>query len=98
MLTLKVTKERKGPVLKTTIETDPHGSVESWSTFSEIDNLNTKTISEARDNYEKVFITIRRTLEQNEQFCCDDESDRLSLTQSIVDLLRQSNLINKEKS
>ena len=98
MLTLKVTKERRCPILRTTIETDPHGSVESWSMFSEIDNLNIKDISEAQNNYEKTFITIRKTLEQNEQFCCDDESDRLSLTQSIVDILRQSNLINKENS
>lgn len=93
-----MTKERRGPILRTTIETDPHGSVESWSMFSEIDNLNTKDISEAQNNYEKTFITIRKTLEQNEQFCCDDESDRLSLTQSIVDILRQNNLINKENS
>lgn len=95
---MKVTKERRGPILRTTIETDPHGSVESWSMFSEIDNLNTKDITEAQNNYEKTFITIRKTLEQNEQFCCDDESDRLSLTQSIVDILRQNNLINKENS
>ena len=95
---MKVTKERRGPILRTTIETDPHGSVESWSMFSEIDNLNIKDITEAQNNYEKTFITIRKTLEQNEQFCCDDESDRLSLTQSIVDILRQSNLINKENS
>lgn len=93
-----MTKERRGPILRTTIETDPHGSVESWSMFSEIDNLNTKDITEAQNNYEKTFITIRKTLEQNEQFCCDDESDRLSLTQSIVDILRQNNLINKENS
>jgi hypothetical protein len=84
-------------VLKTIIETDPHGSVESWSMFSEIDNLNTKSISQAENNYEKTFIKIRETLEQNEQFCCDDESDRLSLTQSIVDILRQNNLIRKEE-
>lgn len=93
---MKVTKQRKGAVLKTVIEGDPHGSVESWSMFSEIDNLNTKVISQAENNYERTFIKIRETLEQNEQFCCDDESDRLSLTQSITDILRQSNLISKE--
>lgn len=94
---MKVTKQRIGKALRTTIEGDPHGSVESWSMFSEIDNLDTKTISEARDNYEKTFIKIREVLEQNEQFCCDDESDRLSLTQSIADILRQSSLIRKEE-
>lgn len=93
---MKVTKKRIGKTLRTTIESDSHGSVESWSMFSEIDNLDTKDITEAQNNYEKTFIKIRETLEQNEQFCCDDESDRLSLTQTIADILRQSNLIRKE--
>lgn len=93
---MKVTKKRIGKTLRTTIESDSHGSVESWSMFSEIDNLDTKDITEAQNNYERTFIKIRETLEQNEQFCCDDESDRLSLTQTIVDILRQSNLIRKE--
>lgn len=79
------------------MESDLHGAVESSSMFVEFDNLDTKTIAEAKDNYEKVFITIRETLEQNEQFCCDDETDRLSLTQLIVDLLRDNQLISREK-
>ena len=77
---------------------DAHGAIESSSEFSEIDNLDTKTIAEARDNYEKVFITIRETLEQNEQYSCDDETDRLCLAQNIVDILRKSGLIRKEGS
>jgi len=77
---------------------DTHGAIESSSEFSEIDNLDTKTIAEARDNYEKVFITIRETLEQNEQYSCDDEADRLCLAQNIVDILRKSGLIRKEGS
>ncbi len=97
MFTLKVTKQREGALLRTIIEGDPHGSVESWSMFSETDNLNTKLISQAKNNYEKTFIKIRETLEQNEQFCCDDESDRLSLAQSITDILRQTGLIRKEE-
>lgn len=87
---------RKGSGLKVTI-TSGHGSTESISEFYEIDNLNTKQTKEARDNYEKVFITIRELLENNEQFCCDDESDRLSLCQVISDTLRRSSLIRKEE-
>ena len=79
------------------MESDLHGAVESSTMFVEFDNLDTKKITEAQNSYEKVFITIRETLEQNEQFCCDDESDRLSLTQTIADILRQSNLINREE-
>jgi len=95
---LRVQKIRKGKVLKTIMTSDAHGAIESSSEFSEIDNLDTKTIAEARDNYEKVFITIRETLEQNEQYSCDDETDRLCLAQNIVDILRKSGLIRKEGS
>jgi len=86
---------RKGSGVKVVITTG-HGNTESISEYFEVDKLNTKQTEEARDNYEKVFITIRKVLENNEQFCCDDENDRLSLTQSIADILRQSMLIRKE--
>lgn len=96
MWTLISKRVRKGCGLKVTI-TAGHGSTESISEFYDIDNLNTKQTEEARDNYEKVFITIRKLLERNEQFCCDDEADRLSLCQVISDSLRKSNLIRKEQ-
>lgn len=66
------------------------------SRFHEVDNLDTKTIDEAQDNYEKVFVTVREALSKNEQYCCDDEGDRLSLAQVVTDLLRQGGLIRKE--
>ena len=88
-------KIRNRSKLTTKLYSDGHGST-SESTFFEVDNLDTKTMTEAENNYERTFIKIRETLEQNEQFCCDDERDRLSLTQSIADILRQSNLIRKE--
>tara|TARA_A200000159_G_scaffold1170_1_gene1290 strand:+ start:1975 stop:2226 length:252 start_codon:yes stop_codon:yes gene_type:complete len=81
--------------LTTKLYNDCHGSI-SESIYFEVDNLDTKTIEQAENKYEKVFITIRKVLESNEQFCCDDENDRLSLTQSIADILRQSMLIRKE--
>lgn len=87
---------RKGSGVKVVITTG-HGSTESISEYFEVDKLNTKQTEEARDNYEKVFITIRKVLENNEQFCCDDENDRLSLTQSISDILRKASLIRKEE-
>jgi hypothetical protein len=98
MLTLKVTKQRIGAVLRTTMQSDSHGSVESWSMFSDIDNLNTKTISEAENNYEKTFITVRDFLEEqkDEQHNLVSEAARLSLTQGIADILRQAGLIRKE--
>ena len=84
-------KIRKGRSL-VTIMTDEYQDCR----FHEVDNLDTKTIDEAQDNYEKVFITVREALSKNEQYCCDDEGDRLSLTQVVTDLLRQGGLIRKE--
>ena len=64
--------------------------------FHEIDNLDTKSLEQAENNYEKTFVTIRKTLEENEQFCCDDENDRLALTQAITDSLKQKFIIRKD--
>lgn len=86
-----VTKIRNGRHLKTIIEDEYR-----TSEFSETDNLNTKSLVEAEDSYEKVFITIRKALENNEQYCCDDENDRLSIAQVVADSLRQNSLIRKE--
>ena len=85
-----VTKIRNGKHLKTIIEEEYR-----TSEFSETDNLNTKSLVEAEDSYEKVFITIRKTLENNEQYCCDDENDRLSIAQVVADSLRKNQLIRK---
>ena len=84
-------KIRKGRYIKTIIQ-DEHSDM----VFHEVDNLDTKNINEAENNYEKVFVTIRTALENNEQFCCDDEQDRLALTQVVTDLLKKDFLIRKE--
>ena len=96
MYTLISKRIRKGSGVKVIIETG-HGETTSISEYFEVDKLNTKQTEEARDNYEKVFITIRQLLENNEQYCCDDETDRLSLCQDISDILRKSSLIRKEE-
>ena len=84
--------ERRGRSKITTITSEYSESV-----FHDIDNLNEKSPEDAEDNYEKVFITIRDTLENIEQYCCDDETDRLSLTQNITDALRKTCLIREEE-
>ncbi len=80
--------ERRGRRKITTISDDKLESV-----FCETDNLDKKKIEEAEDNYERAFIVIRESLENNEQICCDDETDRLSVTQVVVDALRRQSLI-----
>ena len=84
-------KIRNGRYIKTIIRDEYSDMV-----FHEVDNLDTKNIKEAENNYEKVFVTIRTALENNEQFCCDDEQDRLALTQVVTDLLKKDFLIRKD--
>ena len=84
-------KIRKGKAIKTII----HDAFQHC-VFHEIDNLDTKSLDQAENNYEKTFVIIRKALEENEQFCCDDEADRLSLTQIITDSLRQKFIIRKD--
>lgn len=84
-------KIRQGRYIKTIISDE-----RSHAVFHEVDNLDTKNIDQAENNYEKTFITIRNALEDNEQFCCDDESDRLSLAQVVTDLLKKSFLISRD--
>ena len=96
MYTLISKRIRKGSGVKVVITTG-HGSTESASEYFEVDKLNTKQAEEAKNNYEKVFIAIRQLLENNEQYCCDDETDRLSLCQDISDILRKTSLIRKEE-
>lgn len=83
-------KIRNGRSLKTFIESKYHEAV-----FHEVDNLDTKCVNEARDNYEKVFIKIRNIL-TDKPWCCDSEEDVLNMCQEISDELRLSSLIRKE--
>ena len=84
-------KVRNGASIKTIIH-DAFQHIE----FHEIDNLNTKTLDQAENNYEKTFVIIRKALEENEQFCCDNETERLSLAQIITDSLKQKFIIRKD--
>tara|TARA_A100001011_G_scaffold389404_1_gene470846 strand:- start:420 stop:680 length:261 start_codon:yes stop_codon:yes gene_type:complete len=84
-------KIRNGRTVKTII----HDAFQHC-VFSEIDNLDTKSFDQAENNYEKTFVIVRKVLEENEQFCCDDEVDRLALAQVITDSLKQKFIIRKD--
>ncbi len=96
MFLLKSERIRKGRGLYTTIVSESHGTNDSC-TFFEVDNLDSKTLEEAENNYEKIFITIRNYLkeQQNTQHNINSETARLTIAQDIVDLLKKNNLINK---
>tara|TARA_B100000989_G_scaffold215181_1_gene163693 strand:- start:5365 stop:5646 length:282 start_codon:yes stop_codon:yes gene_type:complete len=80
--------------LTTKLFSDGHSST-SESIFHEIDNLDTKTIEQAEDNYQEVFIRIRELL-TDKPWCCDNAADTLSICQIIADDLRSNLLIRKE--
>ena len=86
-------KIRKGRSL-VTIMTDEYQECR----FHEIDNLDTKMIDQAENNYEKVFIVVRDFFEAHKDDQCNlgSTTTRLTLTQDITDLLRKSCLIRKE--
>ena len=87
-------KIRNGSRLTTKLYSDGHGST-SESTFHEIDNLDTKTIEQAENNYEEIFVRFRDLL-TDKPWCCDSRDDVLSICQVLADSMRQNLLIRKE--
>lgn len=67
------------------------GSTRSSSGFT-IDNLDTKTMDQATSKYEKLFILIRETLEDNDSLSMDDEQDRLTACQAIIDKMKSKRI------
>ncbi len=92
---MKSEKTRKGRGLTTKLYSDSHGST-SESTFFEIDNLDTKTIEQAENNYEEVFVRFRDLL-TDRPWCCDSREDVLSMCQALADSMRENLLIRKEE-
>ena len=58
-----------------------------------IDNLDTKDFNQAINKYEKVFILIRKALEEKSSHCMDIENERLACCQAITDILKKEKLI-----
>jgi len=84
--------ERDGHGYRWTLEHDTGVGTRTTTGFT-IDDLDSKTLAEATDNYEKVFVLIRETLEFNSSFCMDVPEERLRCCQAISDKLRESLLI-----
>ena len=90
---MKSEKVRNGNRLTTKLYSDGHSST-SESTFLEIDNLDTKTIEQAENNYEEVFVRFRDLL-TDKPWCCDSGEDVLSMCQALADNMRENLLIRK---
>ena len=61
--------------------------METERTISEgvsIDNLDSKEVSQAENEYELFFIKVRKILENNESKCLDNELERLQVCQQIA--------------
>jgi len=72
----------------------PEGAERSSSGYT-IDNLDTKNISDAINNYEEVFIRMRELLTEK-PWCCDSQEDVLYICQAVSDNLRKNLLIRKD--
>jgi hypothetical protein len=79
-------RRRRGPGIKWQLVMN-RGLGHSVLSGYDIDNLDTKLIEQAESPFEKLFIIVRRTLEENESRCADAETDRLALCQAISDQL-----------
>ena len=88
-------KIRNGSRLTTKLYSDGHGST-SESIFHDIDNLDTKTLEQAENNYEEVFVRFRDLL-TDKPWCCDSREDVLSMCQVLADSMRENLLIRKEE-
>ncbi len=71
------------------------GGTDRCSSGYTIDNLDTKKISDAINNYEEVFIRMRELLTEK-PWCCDSQEDVLYICQVVSDNLRENLLIRKD--
>ena len=78
---------RHGPGIKWQMSS--RSGTEVISGFS-IDNLDTKTLDETINLFEKLFVSIRMTLEEHESFCLDAEHERLEICQKLSKKLEKS--------
>ena len=60
-----------------------------------VDNLDTKSLEQAENNYEEVFIRVRQLL-TDKPWCCDSREDVLTICQTISDSLKENLLIKKD--
>lgn len=69
---------RKGPGVSWRMVTT-HSIIQGYT----VDNLDKKDMNEARDRFERIFVSIRGVLEQHESRCLDNEEERLQVCQEI---------------
>jgi hypothetical protein len=67
-----------------------------------VDDLDTKRIADAKNDFERLFVTIRGVLENNEAKCMDNEEERLQVCQVLARQIKQNDWkifenIQKEK-
>ena len=69
------------------------GSRRTYGFF--VDHLDTKTLEQASDLYEEVFVLVRTALEANTSYCLDNDRERLQCCQDIADKLRSHGVTQK---
>ena len=53
-----------------------------------VDNLDSETLKEAENNFERLFIAVREVLEKNEAYCLDNEEERLQVCHEVARHIR----------
>jgi hypothetical protein len=71
----------------------------SLATGFTIDNLDSKTMEQATNNFERLFVSIRSILEKNESYCMDVEEERLQVCQDLAKKISEnySQIFKKRK-
>ena len=83
---------RRGPGYHWTDDAHgPHGP-RIISGFT-VDHLDSKTIEQAEDNYEKTFILVRDALEEYKDLSMENWPHRLQVAQVVSDVLREKGLL-----
>ena len=67
-----------------------HGYMNSAGFTPDHGRIATKPLSEAANRAEYIFIGLREILEQNESYCLDDETERLTLCENISSWVKQN--------
>jgi len=64
-----------------------------------IDNLDSKTMEQTINNFERLFVSIRSILEKNESYCMDVEEERLQICQDLAKKISEnySQIFKKRK-
>ena len=76
---------RRGPGISWRMVTS-HSILEGYT----LDDLDKKSLNQAKDSFERLFISIRGVLESNGSRCLDEEEERLQICQDLSQYIKKN--------